>query len=165
VVNLADFFIMRPDKPSEVVRNQLQLFQARLDSQLDMKHPLVILGGLIDWDRFYAEFASLFCPDNGAPALPVRLMVGLEILKYTYDLSDEELVERWRENPYWQYFCGEVFFQTELPLHSTSLGKWRLRVGAEKLKVIIEETIRIAKEQKFTTTKDLSRVIVDTTVQ
>ncbi|MDR1053623.1 MAG: transposase [Planctomycetaceae bacterium] len=63
-----------------------------------MKHPLVILGGLIDWDRFYAEFASFFYPDNGAPALPVRLMVGLEILKYTYDLSDEELVERWRES-------------------------------------------------------------------
>jgi IS5 family transposase len=122
------------------------------------------LAVLINWDRFYAEFASFFCPDNGALALPVRLMVGLEILKYTYDLSEEELVERWRENPYWQYFCGEVFFQTEFPLHSTSLGKWRLRV-AEKLKVIIEETIRIAKEQKFTTTKDLSRVIVDTTVQ
>jgi IS5 family transposase len=85
---------MRPDKPSEVVCSQLQLFQVRLDSQLDMKHSLVILGGLINWDRFYAEFASLFCPDNGDPALPVRLMVGLEILKYTYDLSDEELVAR-----------------------------------------------------------------------
>ena len=92
-------------------------------------------------------------------------MVGLEYLKYTYNLSDEALVARWLENPYWQYFCGEVFFQTEYPLHYTSLGKWRVRIGEEKLKLVLEETIRLAKEKKFVTDKDLSRVIVDTTVQ
>jgi IS5 family transposase len=92
-------------------------------------------------------------------------MVGLEYLKYTYNLSDEELVMRWLENPYWQYFCGEVFFRTEYPLHYTSLGKWRRRIGEEKLKLVLEETIRLAKEKKFVTDKDLSRVIVDTTVQ
>lgn len=159
------FIFMVPDKPSEVGRSQFQLFQSRLDSQIEMNHPLVILAGLIDWDYFHKMFVSLFSPDKGAPALPVRLMVGLEYLKYAYNLSDEELVERWRENPYWQYFCGESFFQTELPLHPTSLGKWRIRVGAEKLKSLIEETIRIAKSKKFTNDEDLSRVIVDTTVQ
>ena len=58
-----------------------------------------------------------------------------------------------------------MFFQTGYPLHYTSLGKWRVRIGEEKLKLVLEETIRLAKEKKFVTDKDLSRVIVDTTVQ
>jgi IS5 family transposase len=156
---------MKPKNPPPSELSQLQLFQARLDSQLNADHPLFLLAGLIDWDRFDDTYAPLFCEDNGAPALPTRLMVGLEYLKYTYNLSDEELVARWLENPYWQYFCGEVFFRTEYPLHYTSLGKWRRRIGEEKLKLVLEETIRLAKEKKFVTDKDLSRVIVDTTVQ
>ena len=156
---------MKPKKPTTAEKTQLQLFQSRLDSQLNLDHPLVILAALIDWDRFDQAYEPLFCPDNGAPGLPTRVIVGLEYLKYTYNLSDEELVMRWLENPYWQYFCGEVYFQTTLPLHYTSLGKWRLRIGAEKLKLVLEETIRIAKEKKFVTEQDLSRVVVDTTVQ
>ena len=152
-------------KPSVSEKSQLSLFQSRLDSQLNLDHPLVILANLIDWDRFDQAYAPLFCADNGAPALPTRLMVGLEYLKYTYNLSDEELVMRWLENPYWQYFCGESYFCTDLPLHYTSLGKWRHRIGPQKLKLILEETIRIAKEKKFVTDQDLSRVVVDTTVQ
>jgi len=92
-------------------------------------------------------------------------MVGLQYLKYTYNLSDEQLVERWLENPYWQYFCGEVYFQTTLPLHDTSLGKWRTRIGADNLKLILEETVRMSLDKKFVSETDLSRVVVDTTVQ
>ena len=156
---------MKPKQSPASEQTQLQLFQSRLDSQLNPDHPLVILAELVDWNRFDEAYEPLFCPDNGAPGLPTRLMVGLEYLKYTYNLSDEALVARWLENPYWQYFCGEVFFQTTLPLHDTSLGKWRHRIGADKLKLIIDETIRIAKEKKFTTATDLSRVVIDTTVQ
>jgi IS5 family transposase len=47
----------------------------------------------------------------GQPPLPTRLLAGLAILKHTYDLSDEALCDRWVENPYVQYFCGEEFFQ------------------------------------------------------
>ncbi len=156
---------MKPKNPNEGERSQLQLFQARLDSQLNPDHPLFVLAGLIDWNRFDQAYATLFCPDNGAPALPTRLMVALEYLKYIYNLSDEELVARRLENPYRQYFCGEDYFRTNFPLHYTSLGKWRLRIGTEKLKLVHEETIRVAKEKKFVTEKDLFRVIVDTTVQ
>ena len=96
-----------------------------------------------------------YCEDNGAPGLPTRLMVGLEYLKYTNNLSDEELVMRWLENPYWQYFCGETHFQTTMPLHPTSLIKWRKRIGSEQLKLLLEETIRIATEKKFVTERDV----------
>jgi len=128
-------------------------------------HPLVHLSAAIQWERFDEAYASFYCQDNGAPGLPTRLMVGLHYLKYTFNLSDEELVRRWLENPYWQYFCGETHFQTSFPCDATSLGIWRKRIGDEKLKLTLEETIRIAAEKKFVTEKELSQVVVDTTVQ
>ena len=156
---------MKPKNPPSAESSQLRLFQARLDSQLNPDHPLYRLADIISWHRFDEAYAPLYCEDNGAPALPTRLMVGLEYLKYTYNLSDEELVARWLENPYWQYFCGETHFQTVPPFHYTSLGKWRLRIGPDRLKLLLEETVDIARKEKFVTEKDLSRVIVDTTVQ
>jgi len=44
------------------------------------------------WSRFDEAYAAFYCEDTGAPGLPTRLMVGLQYLKYTFDLSDEELV-------------------------------------------------------------------------
>ena len=156
---------MKPKQSPQNTTSTHQLFTARLDSQINLDHPLCQLAHTIQWQRFDDEYQSLYCQDNGAPALPTRLMVGLEYLKYTYNLSDEALVAQWLENPYWQYFCGETYFQTSLSLHYTSLGKWRTRIGTERLKLLIEETIRIALEMKFVTETDLSRTIVDTTVQ
>jgi IS5 family transposase len=156
---------MKPKTPNPSEQSQFQLFQSRLDNQLNPNHPLYQLAETIQWQRFDQAYAPLYCEEKGAPGLPTRLMVGLEYLKYTYNLSDEELVARWLENPYWQYFCGETHFQTTLPLHYTSLGKWRIRIGDERLKLILEETIRIAKEKKFVSEQDLAHVVVDTTVQ
>ena len=156
---------MKPKNPTPGELSQCQLFQSRLDSQLNPEHPLYQLAHTIQWSRFDEAYESLYCEDNGAPALPTRLMVGLEYLKYTYNLSDEELAARWLENPYWQYFCGETYFQTKLPFHYTSLGVWRRRIGADKLKLVLEETVRIALEKKVVTKTDCSRVIVDSTVQ
>jgi hypothetical protein len=41
-----------------------------------------------------------------------------------YDLSDEALCDRWIENPYFQFFCGEEFFQHRLPFDRSSLTRW-----------------------------------------
>lgn len=69
---------------------------------------------------------------RAAPPLPTRLMAGLAILKHTYDLSDEVLCERWVENPYYQFFCGEEFFQHRLVFDRSSLTRWRNRMGEER---------------------------------
>ena len=61
-------------------------------------------------ERFGAVYT-----EAGHPPLPTRLMAGLAILKHMHDLSDEELCERWVENPYFQLFCGEEFFQHGCP--------------------------------------------------
>ena len=61
-------------------------------SQLNPDHPLVRFADTIRWSRFEEAYGPLDCEENVAPGLPTRLMVGLEYLKYTYNLFDEELV-------------------------------------------------------------------------
>lgn len=51
-----------------------------------------------------------------------RLVAGLLYLQHDYRLSDEAVVARWVENPYYQHFTGEVFFQHRLPIDPSSLG-------------------------------------------
>jgi len=144
---------------------QLDLFRAQFDQLLDHSHPLFILANKIDWSRFETALADCYCPDLGAPAKSIRLLVGLHYLKHAFNESDESLLDRWVENPYWQHFCGCTTMQHELPLHSTSLTKWRQRVGAEQLVGLLEETIALAVREKQVTKRELAQVNVDTTVQ
>lgn len=145
--------------------SQLDLFRAQFTQILDLEHPLVVLADKIDWRRFEVALAECFASDIGAPALSTRLIIGLLYLKYAFNESDESLVERWIENPYWQYFCGFSTMQHELPLHPTSLVKWRQRLGAERLAEMIKETIALALREKAIAPSELRQVNVDTTVQ
>jgi IS5 family transposase len=154
---------MKPRSLSE--SGQLDLFQARFEQLLNLDHPLCVLARQIDWARFDVAFADCYCPDTGAPAKAIRLLVGLHYLKHAFSLSDEALVDRWVENPYWQYFCGFHTMQHEVPLHPTSLTKWRQRVGEEKLLELLAETIATAQREGHATQQDLAKVNVDTTVQ
>ncbi|MEZ6058627.1 MAG: transposase [Planctomycetaceae bacterium] len=85
---------------------QLDLFRASFRQILKLDHPLLVLAAKIDWSRFDAALAECYSPDMGAPAKSIRLMVGLHDLKHAFNESDESLLERWVENPYWQCFCG-----------------------------------------------------------
>jgi len=83
------------------------LFRSRLDQIIDLNHPLARLGRSLDWRFLEERFGAVYSEGPGQPPLPTRLMAGLAILKHTHNLSDEALCERWVENPYYQYFCGE----------------------------------------------------------
>lgn len=77
------------------------MFRQRLENLIDLRHPLVRLAGEMDWQVFSDSFGSLYDAEHGRPGLPVRLLVGLHYLKHAFDLSDEEVVLNWVENPYW----------------------------------------------------------------
>jgi len=151
--------------PKPLNRDAFELFQSHFDQLLNPAHELVQLARKIDWGRFEAAFAGGYSPDLGAPAKATRLMVGLQYLKYTFNESDESVVARWVENPYWQYFCGYTHLQHECPIHPTSMTRWRKRVGAERLEEMLRETIALAMRDKQVSRRDLERVNVDTTVQ
>lgn len=132
---------------------------------LDHSHPLYQLASQVDWDRLTARFGPLYCAGNGRPALPTRLMVGLHYLKSLYNVSDENVVERFLENPYWQYFCGFEHFQHKLPCDPTSLVKWRHRIGPEGMEELLKGTVGAAVQSKAMKPCEAEQVNVDTTVQ
>lgn len=146
-------------------KGQIDLFGARLEDLLDSTHPLYVLAQQIDWQRFETKFGIHFADSSGRPALSTRLVVGLEYLKYTFNESDESVVEKFVENPYWQYFCGLDHFTHRLPCHPTSLVKWRGRVGLKGCEAMLAETIEVAKNAKLATNDSLAEVYIDTTVQ
>ena len=155
---------MKP-RQSQAQNRQDNLFQARLDQQLNPQHPLFQLSQQIDWSYFEREFGPLYAEEVGRPGVPTRLLVGLHYLKHAYHESDESVVERWVENPYWQYFCGYEFFQHLLPCHPTSLVKWRGRIKAEGVEKMLKELLSTAVRSQALDARDLDRVNVDTTVQ
>jgi IS5 family transposase len=143
--------------------HQLEMFNS-LGDQLNQKHSLYILADKIRWGDFDAAFSNLYCSDNGRPAKPIRLMVGLILLKHLRNLSDESIVEQWSENMYYQYFTGELKFVCNPPCTSTELVVFRNRIGDAGMELILKESIRINDDES---PMDKSQLIisVDTTVQ
>ena len=152
---------MRPKQ--QVKARHDDLFRARLDQIINMKHELVALADRIDWSWIDEELAGYFA-EEGRPAEPVRFMIGMLILKHTYALSDEQVWDRWVHDPYFQYFTGEEFFQHDLPHERSGLSHWRKRVG-DHLDILLAESLRIAHDAGALKKNDLARVTVDTTVQ
>jgi transposase, IS5 family len=144
---------------------QKDLLRPALDQIIDMGHPLVRLAERIDWEFLNGRFGSVCQPGPGQPGLPTRLVAGLFILKHMHNLSDEVLCARWIENPYFQFFCGELSFCHEAPFDRSSLTRWRQRLGEEQLVALIQESLSVAHKMGAIATKDLERVVVDTTVQ
>ena len=139
--------------------NQQNLFYSQLSDMLDMNDPLIALANAIDWEIFENEFAGFYSKD-GCPAKPIRLMVGLLILKQLENLSDESIVIQWKRNPYYQYFCGYNEMQVCEPCHSTQLVKFRQRIGTIGMELIFKVSVQLhgsCAEEK--------QVLIDTTVQ
>jgi IS5 family transposase len=131
---------------------------------IDLSHPLCKLSQIINWEKLEEEFGKMYS-EKGRPGKPIRLMIGLQYLKYTYNLSDEEVVYRWLENPYWQYVTGETVFQTELPIDPTSMTRFRKRLKKDNLLKLLEITIETGFKSGYLKSSDVKRVSVDTTVQ
>jgi len=152
---------MRPTQQQKARHDDL--FRVRLDQIINLKHELVVLAERIDWVWLDDELAGCFS-DQGRPAEPVRFMIGMFMLKHTYGLSDEQTWDRWVQDPYFQYFTGEEFFQHALPHERSGMSHWRKRIG-DRLDILLAETLRVAHDAGALKKSDLARVTVDTTVQ
>lgn len=152
-------------KPKKQERSAVDdLFRMRLEQLLDQRNALYRLAGKIDWGMAEAHFGGLYA-EVGRPALPIRLMVGLHYLKHAFNESDETVVTRWVENPYWQYFCGEEYFRHEMPIDPSQMTRFRERIGADGCELMLALTVKSGVETKTVSERSLVVVNVDTTVQ
>ena len=166
-------------------------FRSRLDQMIDLKHPLTVLGSRLPWAQIETALAPAFArPERGGrsiveddlfgttlaiagsgisqagrPRLPIRLMASLLYLKHAYNLSDEQVVERWAENVVWQYFSGREYYEPKLPCDATQVGRFRTAIGEAGVEELLKATIDTAVAIKAVRPADFERVIVDSTVQ
>ena len=151
-------------KPADP-RTEHDLFLTELVNLLDHRHALVRLADLINWQAFEDQWSPEFVSTTGRPALSTRLMAALVYLKHLYTLSDEDTVQSWSENPYWQHFSGERYFQHELPCDASSLVRWRQRNGEAGCEWLLAQTIEAARRSGVVKRTSLDTVVLDTTVQ
>lgn len=140
--------------------HQTSFFGEDLIHQLDPHDPLVLLANIIPWKDLEDALSVGYAIKQGRPSLPIRRLVGLLILKQLENLSDERVVLQWKQNPYFQYFCGEKTFQIQLPCHATELVHFRKRIGTEGVEKIFQLSVDLhgnAAEEKT--------VNIDSTVQ
>ena len=140
---------------------QLNIFKIPLKDFIDLNHELCLLSKKIDWDKVEEGLSPYYCEDNGRPSIPLRKIVGVILLKRVYNQSDESVVERWSENPYWQYFCGETYFQHKQPFDPTELIKFRQRIGEPGAEKILSLSIDLFEKKEI----EEKEVLIDTTVQ
>jgi len=166
-------------------------FRARLDQMIDLRHPLAVLARRIPWPQIEAALSPAFARKSvegkviayddlfggtvetanggtspaGRPRLPIRLMSALLYLKHAFNLSDEELVERWSENVVWQYFSGQTYYEPRLPCDATQIGRFRTAIGEAGVEELLKATIDTALTMKAVRPAEFERVIVDSTVQ
>ena len=150
--------------PKPEIPQSGELFGYPLMAHLNQRHPLIQLAALIDWKAIDRVASEAFQSKRGRPAVRPRLIAGLLYLQHAYDLSDEEVIWSWVENPYWQVFTGETYLQTEPPIDPSSLTRWRKRLGEAGVEELLAQTIEAAKRASVIKASSVKRVIVDTTV-
>jgi IS5 family transposase len=126
---------------------------------LNPKHPLLVLAQKFPWAWFEKEFAQFYA-SVGRPGMPVRLMIGLLLLKQLESLSDERVVAAWIQNPYYQAFCGMEYFQWNQPCAASDLVHFRKRIGEEGMEKIFKASVELHGKAALE-----REVVIDTTVQ
>jgi IS5 family transposase len=122
------------------------MFRRTIIQFVDPKHPLIQLANQIPWDKLEQDLTKHHS-HTGAPAKPVRLMLGLLLLKQLENLSDEMVIEIWISVPYFQYFTGETDFQWNQPCDPSDLVHFRKLIGEERMELLLQMCTDLHKKQ------------------
>lgn len=148
-----------------IYQEKVTLFDIQIENIINKNHPLCILSRVINWDNLTRGLAKYFSISNGRPSKNIRLIMGLTYLKYIYNMSDQQLLDFWVENYYWQYFCGFKVIQYKYPVSLSTLSGWRKMISTEDFNSLLHETIIVAEKFGYLTKEDIEVVNIDTTVQ
>lgn len=139
--------------------SQIDLFKVQLIAIVNTEHELCKLSEELDWSGLESDLSE-FYSKNGRPSIPIRKMAGMLLLKSMFNESDESVVARWIENPYWQYFTGEQYFQTSQPFDPSEFVHFRKRIGQRGIELVFSYTVKIHKDAMSE-----KEVLMDSTVQ
>ena len=148
----------------KIFGEQIELGREVLAKSLDHKQPLYKLAVNIDWNSIEDAWSVHFSKRMGRLSKRPRLIAGLLMISYMKDLSDEGVVEDFRQNPYYQFLCGEMYFTHKKPCHSSTLSKWRTTIGEKGMSALFSETVKLGIKFGVITEESIKRVIFDTTV-
>jgi len=111
-------------------RDQLSFkdFFLPFGGQLSGDNRWIKLADLIPWDELEYDYAAQFCKEFGAPAKLFRMALGALIIKARLGLTDEELVEQIKENPYLQFFIGLEGYQYSAQFDPSIMVYFRKRL-------------------------------------
>ena len=166
-------------------------FRCRIDAMINLRHPLAVLATRLPWRAIEAYLAPKFerkdrpgelvealdmlgptstrvragRSNAGRPRTPIRLLASLLYLKHSFNLSDEDVCERWSDSPLWQFFSGQDYYEHRLPCDATQLGRFRHDIGEDGMELLLKATIDTAVATAAVKPEALERVTVDTTVQ
>ena len=116
-------------------------FNQPVGFKMDPENRWVKKSETIPWDTIEEKYAKLFPSKTGMPAKPLRMALGSLLIQKQLGFSDRELVEEIMENPYFQYFIGLPWYQTEAPFVPSLLVEFRKRLTDDVLSEINEMII------------------------
>jgi len=125
-------------------RHQLSLadFFLPCGGKLSGDNRWIKLAELIPWNELEHYNATQFCKGFGAPAKPFRMALGALIIKACLNLTDEELVEQIKENPYLKFFIGLESFEYSAPFDPSMMVHFRKRLPESVVNDCNERIIR-----------------------
>ena len=122
-----------PKPPSE--------FEQPFGGSLSPDNRWVKMAQVIPWSEFESEYAQNFPTEMGAPAKSFRMALGALIIKEKLGISDRETVEQIRENPYLQYFIGQLTYSNELAFDPSLLVHFRQRISLNLINKVNERMV------------------------
>ncbi|KAA1258982.1 hypothetical protein LF1_36900 [Rubripirellula obstinata] len=100
---------------------------------------------LIDFDDFLPQLNAGYSDKYGYPAIPPMIGFKLELLKYWYNLSDRQVIERAETDVAFRYFL-KVPIDKAMP-HSTLLTRFRGRFGEQGYRKLFQTLVRQARQK------------------
>jgi transposase len=142
--------MLRDRFPYPPTRFDRQVFEAFVPRDHHLRRALE----LIPWDDFHDVLARFYSLDQGQPAKPPVLLLKLEYLRYHYNLSDRQVVERAKTDIAFRYFLQVD--QYDQLVDPSSLCYFRGRLGQEGFCEVFRQLVAMAR--KYGLVKDRLRI-------
>jgi IS5 family transposase len=154
---------MKPKKPSVVTEKQQESSKVELKRIIKRFHRLIKLSTVVNWKYLDQVFGGIYHPKAGRPEINTLLMVSLLYLKHTFNLSNEAVVKGWVENLYWQYMSRITYFEHDKPIESSSMVRWRERMGEAGAEELLKQTVESRLKLKTIRKHQFKKTSVGTT--